>query len=72
MKTYRYLKEVTNLAAPAYYRGAVRFRWVNAKGKLVKSYELRTPRCIEIPKGQAADANSGLCPPPARAIGAGR
>ncbi len=53
VKTYRYLKEVTNLAAPAYYRGEVRFRWVNAKGRLVKSYQLRTPRCIEIPKGQA-------------------
>ncbi len=50
VKTYRYLKEVTNLAAPAYYRGSVRFRWVNAKGKLVKAYELRTPRCIQIPK----------------------
>ncbi len=53
VKTYRYLKEVTNLAAPAYYRGSVRFRWVNAKGKLVKAYELRTPRCIQIPKGTA-------------------
>ena len=52
VKTYRYLKEVTNLAAPAYYRGSVRFRWVNAKGKQVKAYELRTPRCIQIPKGQ--------------------
>ena len=47
VKTYRYLKEVTNLAAPAYYRAAVRFRWVNAKGKLVKAYELKTPRCIQ-------------------------
>ena len=47
VKTYRYLKEVTNLAAPAYYRAAVRFKWVNAKGKLVKAYELKTPRCIQ-------------------------
>ena len=47
VKTYRYLKEVTNLAAPAFYRGSVRFRWVNAKGKLVKAYELRTQRCIQ-------------------------
>jgi hypothetical protein len=47
VKTYRYLKEVTNLAAPAYYRGSVRFRWVNAKGRLVKAYELRTPRCVQ-------------------------
>src|SRR6185312_6667699 len=47
VKTYRYLKEVTNLAAPAYYRAAVRFKWVNAKGKLVKAYELKTQRCIQ-------------------------
>jgi hypothetical protein len=52
VRTYRYLKEITNLAAPAYYRGLVRFRWVNAKGKLVRAYELRTPRCIQIPKGE--------------------
>jgi hypothetical protein len=52
VKTYRYLKEVTNLAAPAFYRGSVRFRWVNAKGKLVKAYQLRTPRCIQTPRGQ--------------------
>jgi hypothetical protein len=47
VKNYRYLKQVTNLAAPAYYRGAVRFRWLNAKGKLVKSTELRTARCLQ-------------------------
>ncbi len=47
VKTYRYLKEVTNLAAPAVYRAAVRFRWLNAKGKLMRAAELRTPRCAE-------------------------
>ena len=47
VKNYRYLKEVTNLAAPAYYRGSVRFRWLNAKGKLIKSLVLRTPRCAQ-------------------------
>jgi len=47
VKTYRYLKEVTNLAAPAYYRGSVRFRWLNSKGKLVKTLQMRTPRCSQ-------------------------
>ena len=47
VKNYKYLKEVTNLSAPAYYRGAVRFRWLNAKGKLIKSLELRTDRCLQ-------------------------
>ncbi len=31
VKTYRYLKQVTNLSAPASYRAAVRFRWLNAR-----------------------------------------
>ena len=47
VKTYRYLKEVTNLSAPAFYRGSVRFRWLNAKGKLVKALQMRTPRCSQ-------------------------
>jgi len=45
VKVYKYLKQVTNLAAPAFYRGAVRFRWLNAKGHLIRAMKLRTPRC---------------------------
>jgi len=45
VKSYRYLKEVTNLAAPAFYRASVRFRWLNSKGRLIKAAELRTPKC---------------------------
>ena len=47
VKNYKYLKQVTNLAAPAFYRGAIRFRWLNAKGRLIKTTELRTPRCLQ-------------------------
>jgi len=47
VKTYRYLKEVTNLSAPAYYRAAVRFRWLNAKDRLIQATELRTPKCLQ-------------------------
>jgi len=47
VKVYKYLKQVTNLSAPAVYRGAVHFRWLNAKGRQIKSLELRTPRCEE-------------------------
>jgi hypothetical protein len=47
VKTYKYLKQVTNLAAPAYYRAAVRFRWLNSKGKLIRTGELRTARCLQ-------------------------
>jgi hypothetical protein len=45
VKLYKYLKQVTNLSAPAFYRGAVRFRWLNARGRLMKAVELRTARC---------------------------
>jgi hypothetical protein len=45
VKTYDYIKQVTDLAAPAFYRGVVRFRWLNAKGHQIKAEELRTPRC---------------------------
>ncbi|HXD53807.1 MAG TPA: hypothetical protein VN618_03555 [Solirubrobacteraceae bacterium] len=64
VKTYRYLKQVTNLAAPAYYRAAIRFRWLSSKGKLIKTMELHTARCLqtvqtaEEPVGGEAPARS--------------
>jgi hypothetical protein len=45
VKAYRYNKQVTNLFAPAAYRAIVRFRWLNAKGRLMRSAVRRTPRC---------------------------
>jgi hypothetical protein len=45
VKVYKYLKQVTNLSAPAFYRASVRLRWLNAKGRLIKSLALHTPRC---------------------------
>ncbi len=37
VKAYKYVKQVTNLFAPASYRAIVRFRWLNAKGRQIKS-----------------------------------
>jgi hypothetical protein len=54
VKSYKYLKEVTNLSAPASYRAAVRYRWLNAKGKLIRSAELKTPRCLQTAGGRKA------------------
>jgi hypothetical protein len=45
VKLYTHIQQVTDLAAPAFYRAAVRFRWLDAKGHLIKAEELRTPRC---------------------------
>jgi hypothetical protein len=47
VKVYKYLKQVTNLSAPAVYRGLVRFRWLNAKGHLIRHAEHLTARCAQ-------------------------
>jgi len=49
VKIYKYVKQVTNLAAPASYRTAVRFRWIADKGKVIKRAELRSSRCFQPP-----------------------
>jgi hypothetical protein len=45
VKVFAHIQQVTNLSAPAFYRAAVRFRWLNARGHLLKAEELRTARC---------------------------
>jgi hypothetical protein len=47
VKIYKYVKQVTNLAAPAAYRVVVRFRWMGERGHVLKRAELRTPRCLQ-------------------------
>jgi hypothetical protein len=60
VRVYKYLKQVTDLSAPALYRAAVRFRWLNSKNRLVRSLELRTPRCDEpAPPSQASSPGAG-------------
>jgi hypothetical protein len=58
VKIFAHIQQVTNLSAPAVYRGAVRFRWLNAKGHPIKTQELRTARC-EQPATQSPAAGSG-------------
>ena len=45
VRTYRYVKQVTNLSAPAFYRASVGFRWMTAKGRLIRHVERRTAAC---------------------------
>src|SRR5438874_7459721 len=47
VKIYKYLKQVTNLSAPAVYRALVRFRWESARGHMLRRAEHVTPRCEE-------------------------
>jgi hypothetical protein len=44
---YRYLRQVTDLAAPAVYRASVHFRWLSAHGFVLRRAERLTPRCAE-------------------------
>jgi hypothetical protein len=47
VRVYRYLKQVTNLTSPALYRASVRFRWLNARGHVIRRAERLTPRCAQ-------------------------
>jgi len=58
VKIFTHIQQVTNLSAPALYRGALRFRWVNDKGRLIKAEELRTARCEQPAASSSAPATS--------------
>jgi hypothetical protein len=47
VRIYRYVKQITNLSAPAVYRAVVHFRWVGEKGRVLRRAELRTARCVQ-------------------------
>jgi hypothetical protein len=47
VRIYRYVKQITNLSAPAVYRAVVHFRWMGEKGHVLKRAELRTARCAQ-------------------------
>jgi len=58
VKIYKYLKQVTNLSSPASYRALVRFRWVGARGHVIRRAERVTPRCVQPPAPSAAPASA--------------
>jgi hypothetical protein len=45
VKVFTHIQQVSNLSAPAIYRGVLHFRWVNAKGRTIKAEELATAVC---------------------------
>ncbi|HEV2981249.1 MAG TPA: hypothetical protein VGX51_07435 [Solirubrobacteraceae bacterium] len=47
IKIYKYLKQVTNLSSPLEYRALVRFRWLGAKGRVIKRAQLLTAPCVQ-------------------------
>ncbi len=56
VKVFAHVQQVTNLSAPAIYRGTLRFRWIGAGGRVLKSEELRTARCEQPASAQAPTA----------------
>jgi hypothetical protein len=59
VRIYKYLKQVTNLSSPATYRALVRFRWLGAKGRVLKRAEHFTARCMQpaVPPASVAQAS---------------
>jgi hypothetical protein len=47
VEIYKYVKQITNLDAPAAYRVLVRFRWLDERGHVLKHDELHTSRCVQ-------------------------
>jgi len=44
---YKYLRQITNLTSPAVYRAFVHYRWLNARGAVIRRAERVTPRCAQ-------------------------
>lgn len=65
VKTYKYLKQVTNLSAPASYRGFVQFRWIGDKGHVIKRAERMTTRCLQpaVPSEPSETTEPNTSPP---------
>lgn len=58
VKSFTHIQQVTNLSSPALYRGAIRFRWLNAAGRILRTEELRTASC-EQPSESSTGASTG-------------
>lgn len=74
VKVFTHIQQVTDLSAPAFYRGVVRFRWANAKGRTIKDEELRTARCEQPAPPSTTEASPPATTPtasPGTTAGAG-
>ena len=58
VKVFKYLKQVTDLSAPARYRASAHFRWLNARGVTIRRASRVTKSCDE--PASPAPVNSSL------------
>jgi hypothetical protein len=71
VKTYKYLKQVTNLSSPASYRGFVQFRWIGDKGHVIKRAERMTTRCLQpASPGEPSETSEPSTATPTNGVGA--
>ena len=57
VRVFAHIQQFTNLSAPAFYRGSVRFRWLGQKGRVLKFELLHTARCEQpAPAGEGVPA----------------
>ncbi len=47
VKVYKYVKELTNLTAPAAFRVQVHYRWLDERGRTFKRALRRSPECMQ-------------------------
>ena len=47
MHTYRNVRQVTNLPAPARFRATISYRWLDAQGRVVRQATRLTPVCVQ-------------------------
>ncbi|HEV3048519.1 MAG TPA: hypothetical protein VGY13_14290 [Solirubrobacteraceae bacterium] len=58
VKVFAHIQQFTNLSAPAFYRGLVSFRWVDAAGHTIKVAQLHSASCEQ----PAASTPAGSTP----------
>jgi hypothetical protein len=47
VQVLQYVRNVTNLDAPATYRASVRYRWLDARGRVIRRMTHPTPDCVQ-------------------------
>jgi hypothetical protein len=59
VKVFAHIQQVTNLSAPAVYRGLIGFRWLDADGHVLKSELQRTAVCEQPSVPAGSDTTPG-------------
>jgi hypothetical protein len=56
LKIYKYVRQVTDLPAPAAFRATVQYRWLDERGHVIRTTFRRTPVCREPGERSTAQA----------------